>query len=142
MDRHPTAIAWLKSGRAIRLPSNVSASFDDYIHALPWSGTVGLDWSRMPNSTQINVVGMLPEQVYQWALSTRAGAHSHLSVWYSGKDGGIVVPFREGIMGLDELYLHAPGPRFCFGVDVAGDIAPTFSDILQYGYGDVLVAAC
>jgi hypothetical protein len=120
----------------------MSETFDDYVHALPWAGTTGLDWSRMPTSMELNVVGMSPEEVYQWALRTRLGAHGHLSIWYSREDGGIVVPLRDGIVALDELYAHAPGPRFSFGLDITDGIArPAFSDILQYGYGDLLVAA-
>jgi hypothetical protein len=119
----------------------MSEAFDDYVHALPWAGTTGLDWSRMPPSMKVSVVGLSPEQVYLWAQGTCLGRHSHLSVWYSREDGGIIVSLHEGIVALDELYLHAPGPRFSFGMDMTDGIArPAFSDLLQYGYGDLLVA--
>lgn len=48
MIKHQTARAWLKDGRASQLPSPISEAFDEYLTSLPWAGTTGLDWSRMP----------------------------------------------------------------------------------------------
>lgn len=142
MQRHQLAHSWLQDGRALSLPKGMSDAFDDYVHSLPWAGTTGLDWSRMPPSIEMNVVGISPDDVYRWALGSRLGSHGHLAVWYSRRDGGIIVSLREGIVALDELFRQATGPRFSFGIDmIDGTPQPAFSDILQCGRGDVLVAA-
>jgi len=141
MDKHKTALAWLQAGKGLPIDPEVSRAFDDYVNGLPWAGTTALDWSRMPPSRELNVVGKGPLEVLQWAKTTRLGSHSHLAVWYSRNEGGIIVPMHAGIMALDELYLYAPGPRFSFGVDLdSGSVRPFFADLLQYGFGDVLVA--
>lgn len=79
--------------------------------------------------------------MYEWVKTTRVASRRHISIWYSRNEGGIIVALRDGIAALDELYWDAPGPRFSFSVDVGeGIVRPFFSDILQYGYGDLLVA--
>jgi hypothetical protein len=139
--KHKTPRIWLEEGRAIRLPTAISDAFDDHVVALPWAGTTGLDWSRMPASREFRVVGKSAADVYAWIKTTRLGPRSHIAVWYSRKEGGIVVPLRAGAEALDELYWDAPGPRFAFGGEVeGGDVQPFFADILQYGHGDLLFA--
>jgi hypothetical protein len=95
----------------------------------------------MPLSRWFDAVGKSPAEVYEWGKTTRLGHRGHIGIWYSRKEGGIVVPLRAGVEALDELYWDAPGPRFAFGVEVVeGDVHPFFADILQYGNGDLLVA--
>ena len=58
------------------------------------------------------------------------GKHGHIAIWYSRSEGGVVVPFREGIVALDELYVDAPGTRFAWGADIIdGTVRPAFDDI-------------
>jgi hypothetical protein len=142
MIKHKTPRTWLEEGRAALLPTAVSDAFDAHVAALPWAGTTGLDWSRMPPSRELNLVCKSPLAVYAWVQSTGLGRRSHMVVWYSRTEGGIVVPVRIGAEALDELYFDAPGPRFAFGAAVASDgaVQPFFADLLQYGYGDLLVA--
>ncbi len=141
MIKHRTPRTWLEEGRAVRLSTAISDAFDDHVAALPWAGTTGIDWSRMPPSREFNVVGKSPAEVYAWVKATGLGRRSHIAVWYSRTEGGVVVPLRAGAEALDEFYWDAPGPRFAFGAEVEGDaVQPFFADILQYGYGDLLVA--
>jgi hypothetical protein len=142
MTKHRTPRAWLEEGRAVRLPAAISDRFDDHVTGLPWAGTTGLDWSRMPASSQFNLVGKSPTEVYAWIKTTGLGRRSHMVVWYSRTEGGIVVPLQTAAEALDELYCDAPGPRFAFGAGVegGGTIRAFFADLLQYGYGDLLVA--
>jgi hypothetical protein len=142
MTKHRTPRTWLEEGRAVRLPTTISDAFDDHITALPWAGTTGLDWSRMPASSEFNLVGKSPLDTYAWVKTTGLGGRSHMVVWYSRKEGGIVAPLRVAAEALDELYCDAPGPRFAFGAEVesGGAVQPFFADLLQYGYGDILVA--
>jgi hypothetical protein len=66
-----------------------------------------------------------------------------MAVWYSrGGEGGIVVPLRVAAEAPDELYCDAPGPRFAFGaaLDSTGAVESFFAELLQYGYGDLLIA--
>jgi hypothetical protein len=121
MLKHGTAHEWLQAGRASELSSSISDAFDDHVSSLPWNGTTALDWSRMPFSSTLNLVGRSPEEVYRWAGTTRLGHHRHMAVWYSRNEGGIIVPLRECLTALDELYWDAPGPRFAFGVKIVGD---------------------
>jgi len=141
MREHRTAELWLKNGRASRLTATVSDALDRHVSSLPWAGTTGLDWSKMPPSVELTAARQSPEAILQWVETTRIAHHAHAAIWYSKREGGIVVRYREGILALDELYRHAPGPRFVFGVDVAdGVVQPALLDLLQYGHGDLLVA--
>jgi hypothetical protein len=143
MEKHKAAAAWLKTGKGLPITSEISRAFDDYLNQLPWAGTTALDWSKMPASQELNVVGKSPADVFEWIKTTRLGAHSHIAIWYSRDDGGVVVPTQAGVFALDEFYLYAPGIRFSFGVDLdKGGVRPFFCDLLQYGYGDLLVATC
>lgn len=136
-----TIESWLRDGRASNLPPALSEAFDRHVALLPWAGTTGLDWSRMPPSRALSLTGVSAADVYRWGMTVGVGRHEHLAVWYSTLGGGVVVSLRAALVALDELYLHAPGPRFCFGIDVHdGDWRPAFADILQYGHADVLVA--
>lgn len=120
----------------------MSDLFEVHVAALPWAGTTGLDWSRMPASRQLNLVGKSPAEVYAWVKTTGLGRRSHMVVWYSRTEGGVVVPLRVGAEALDELYYDAPGVRFAFGAVADGGVVvqPFFADLLQYGHGDLLVA--
>jgi len=118
MIKYRTPCAWLQEGSALQLPAPISDVFDDYVAALLWAGTTGLDWARMPPSREFNVVGRSPAEVYEWAKTTRVGQHSHIGIWYSRNEGSVVVPLRAGVEALDELYWDAPGPRFAFGVEI------------------------
>ena len=139
--KYRSAQTWLAEGRAIPLESATSQAFDEYVHSLRWSGTTGLDWSRMPSFRQIDLAHSAVEQLLRWVRTTAVGRHSHLAVWYSKQEGGIVVELDKGIAALDELYFDAPGPRFCFGVEIDEDtLRPAFEDLLQYGPGDLVVA--
>jgi hypothetical protein len=141
MTKHRTPLTWLQEGRADRLPTAISDAFDDHIAALPWAGTTGLAWSRMPPSREFNVVRRSAADVYAWVTTVGLGRRSHIAVWYSRREGGIVVPLQTGAEALDELYWDAPGPRFAFGAEIeSGVVEPFFMDVLQYGYGDLLVA--
>lgn len=100
----PIARTWLQAGRATLLPDALSATFDTYVEHLPWAGTTSLDWSCMPPSTVLNVAGLSPADVYARAKTTRLAKRNDIAVWYSRREGGIVVPFRDGIEALDELY--------------------------------------
>ena len=142
MIKHRTPRSWLEEGRAARLPTALSDLFDDYVAALPWRGTAALDWSRMPASRELNLVGKSQADVFAWVKTTGLGRRSHVVVWYSRTEGGIVVPLRVGAEALDELYCDAPGARFAFGAEIesGGALEPFFGDLLQYGYGDLLVA--
>ncbi len=142
MTKHKTPRTWLEEGRAVRLPTAISDVFDDHVAALPWAGTTGLDWSRMPASREFSLVGKSPAEVYAWVKTTGLGRRSHMVIWYSRTEGGIVVPLRVAAEALDELYWDAPGARFAFGavVESGGAFQPFFADLLQYGYGDLLVA--
>jgi hypothetical protein len=136
-----TIDSWVNDGRGRPLASSVAHALHDHVNKLPWRGTTGLDWGRMPASIQLNLVGKSDDDVYRWARQASVGAHDELAVWYSRERGGIIVPLREGIMALNELYRGAPGPRFSFGVETgpSGDRV-ILADILQYGYGDLLIA--
>jgi hypothetical protein len=96
----------------------------------------------MPPSREFNLVGKSPADVYAWIKTTSLGRRSHLAVWYSREEGGIVAPLRVAAEALDELYWRAPGPYFSFGAEVEGNgnVQPFFADLLQYPIGDVLVA--
>jgi hypothetical protein len=139
--KHCNARAWLNKGRAAQLPDAISEAFDKYLHSLQWDGTTGLDWSQLPASRRCNLADTTGNQLLEWARTTGVGRHTHLAIWYSKEEGGIVVPFDEGIIALDELYVDAPGPRFSFGADMEGQmLRPRFNDLLQYGNGDLLIA--
>ena len=128
--KHQTARAWLEGGRASPLPSEMSQAFDDYIDSLPWSGTTGLDWSRIQPARELKVTGKSPLEVYDWVRSTRAGSRSHMAIWYSRSEGGILVQVRDGAVAPDELYWDASGPRFAFSVEMAnGVVHPFYADI-------------
>jgi hypothetical protein len=136
----PIAEDWLKQGRGLALPSEVSAGFDRYLDGLPWLG-MGLDWSKMPRSEVLNIAKADEQQLLSWAKRTRVGAHGHIAVFFSLEEGGLVVPLEVGLVSLDELYWGTPGIRFAFGVDLdQGAIKGTFADLLQYGSGDKLIA--
>jgi hypothetical protein len=136
----PIAQEWLQEGRGLELPPDLSAGFDRYLNTLPWLFS-GLDWSKMPRSEVINLSEANEEDLLAWAKRTRVGAHGHLAVWYSPREGGLVVPIDLGLVSLDELYLGAPGVRFAFGVDLQqAGMNAAFGDLLQYGSGDDLVA--
>lgn len=87
MTKHRTPRAWLQEGRALQLPGPISDAFDDYVASLPWAGTTGLDWSRMPPSREFNVVGKSPADVYEWVKTTRVGHSGHVGIWYSRNEG-------------------------------------------------------
>jgi len=142
MSKHQALRTWLEEGRAVRLSTAISDAFDDHVDALPWGGTTGLDWDRMPASREFNLVGKSPAEVYAWVKTIGVGRRSHIAIWYSRKEGGIIAPLRVAAEALDELYWDAPVPRFAFGAELenGGAVQPFFEDLLQYGYGDLLVA--
>jgi hypothetical protein len=142
MIKHLAARTWLEKGRALPLSEAASDSVDDYVNALPWLGTTGLDWTRMPPSRTLKLSGASPEDIYAWVKNTRAGHRMEIAIWYSRREGGIIVPMPEAAKNIDEFYWDAPGPRFVFGVDLMTDGAPAVfhEEIIQYGYEDLLVA--
>ena len=131
---------WIRDGRAIPLPIDLSHDFDAYLNRLPWIGSA-LDWSKMPPSRTLDLAGKRRHDLRSWIADTRIGHHAHIVIWYSRVRGGVVVPLDFAVANLDALYRHAPGIRFAFGVDVSdGRINPAFGDLVQYGSGDELVA--
>lgn len=136
----PEARKWLFTGRARALPDHLSIEFDRYLNTLAWLGS-GLDWSKMPSEKRINVVDATPSDFAAWLAGTAIGQHSHTVVWYSAEEGGIVVPAIAGVDDLDELYWHAPGVRFACGAELQeGIVVPRYSDLMQYGSGDEIIA--
>lgn len=133
---------WLRDGRAQLLPHELSVAFDRYVMSLPWNGTTGLDWTKLPRSEAINVVQASPAEYAAWVARTAIARHSHLAIWYSISEGGLVVETAAGINALDELYGAYVGARFAFGLDVTdgGIIVPDYRDFLQWGHGDLFVA--
>ena len=131
---------WLESGRALLLPDITCEAFDDYLNTLPWMASA-LDWSKMPPSVAFNVVKGTRDELFAWATSTRIGRHTHLAVFYSRKNGGLVIPLALALNNLDELYQGWPGTRYCFSLDlVDGQLLPAYSDLLEWGKGDVWIA--
>lgn len=136
----PTAERWIREKRALPLPMDFSTGFEKFLDTLPWLGS-GLDWSRMPCVEAIDASDPEPRAILRWAKRTRIGSHSHMAIWYSAKQGGLVVGIEVGLASLDELYRDAPGVRFAFGVDLYLDqLEPAYGDLLQYGSGDRLIA--
>jgi len=131
---------WIESGMAVELPVELSTGFDRYLSSLPWLG-VRLDWSRMPPSVRFDMSAAADVELREWLRTTRLSLHPQMAIWYSEREGGIVVPTDLGIVNLDVLYRGAPGIRYCFGINASdGEMEPHYGDLLQYGGGDVLVA--
>lgn len=131
---------WIRSGRASPITRELSAQFARYLDTLPWYPSK-LNWSKMPASLKLNVSEAKSEDIAAWARRTRLGRHSHLVVYYSEEVGGLVLPFEDAVVHLDELYWMSPGVRFAFGADFEnGAIKPAFDSLLQYGDGDWLFA--
>lgn len=129
---------WVVDGRAKALPGELSDAFDRYLCALPWVGS-SLDWTKLPPPEQINVVRASPDEMRAWLSRTAIGGHSHIVVWYSAREGGIVVPLEVGFEHLDELY--GAEPRYCFGLDIVrGAMKPVYEALLEYGKGDLYSA--
>lgn len=136
----PEAEQWVSSGRALALSDDVSAEFDAYLATSRWHSSA-LDWRMIPH-VSINVAENSVAEFSKWLISTRIGLHSHVAVWYSAEEGGIVIP-REKLLpeNLDELYWKAPGVRLLFGLDLKENVlVPSYADILEYGFGDLYFA--
>lgn len=134
------AEAWIREGRAQRLPEALSSAFDAYLCSLPWHVS-SLDWSRMPRAEVINVAKVDIVRMREWFSRTRIGRHSHIAIWYSVDKGGLIVPTNLAIDSFDELYWGAPGARYAFGLTIDGDrLEPAFNALLEYGRGDELTA--
>jgi hypothetical protein len=140
--KHQTARIWLSDGRAAALPQEMSVAFDDYLERLPWAGTTGLDWRLLRNCSTFDLRGKSPADVRDWLLGTRAGSRTHMCIFYSRAEGGIIAETRVAGEALDELYQDAPGPRFSFSATLReGIVTPFYADLVQYGNGDMLVAS-
>jgi len=135
-----TAERWIREGRALPIPREISIEFDEFLMGLPWLGT-RLDWSKMPPTESIDTASVERRRLFAWARRTRIGSHTHIAVWYSAARGGVVVPMEVALLSLDELYREAPGVRYAFGIDVHPDqMRPEYTALLQYGGGDEIIA--
>lgn len=136
-----TAEEWIRRGRAAPLPAELCVAFDAHLSSLPWH-TSSLDWSTMAPPEVIDVPSAGDADVRAWFSRTQIGRHSHVAIFYSVREGGLIVPTSVAIEHLDELYLRSPGVRFAFGLsEREGRLVPVFSALLEYGRGDVLTAA-
>ena len=88
----PSAQSWIANHRAERLSATVSSLFNDYVHSLPWAGTTGLDWSRMPSCSSIDSSNASDAELDRWMRGTRLSRSTHAALWYSLESGGIVTP--------------------------------------------------
>jgi len=130
---------WIEQGRARLLPLRVSLEFREYVNSLPWMAST-LDWSRL-QYTKINISKASCDELLTWAKSSSLGRHSHLVLFFSPAEQCLLVSLDDGISHIDELFWESPGVNFCFGADVSGDTVTTcFTDLLQYGAGDLLFA--
>jgi hypothetical protein len=124
----------------VLLDDAISRQFSEYVNGLPWAGTTGLDWARLPSVASIDISSASAGELADWIRRVRLGRHTHAAVWYGEPPGGIVVPVPSISVALDELFQHSAGVRFVFGIDEEG-VNPDFSSIVQWGLGDVLFAA-
>lgn len=137
----PTAEKWLREKRALSLPTEAALRFEEFLNTLPWLGS-SLNWSRMPPAVTINVANAQRRDLLAWGKKTRIGSHTHMAIWYSAEEGGVVVGTDFGLLSLDELYRGAPGVRFAFGVDWGAESYAygAYADLLEYGAGDKVTA--
>jgi len=130
----PEAEAWLRDGRATRLPRELSEGFDEYINTLPWGGS-RIDLMRVGPVERLDLDQASDADVAAWLARTHLGSHSHLAIWYSREKGGVVVALRDAIGHIDDFYV-SPDARYAFAVDVReGEIVPAFEDLVEYRYG-------
>ncbi len=135
----PSAQSWIANHRAERLSATVSSLFNDYVHSLPWAGTTGLDWSRMPSCSSIDSSNASDAELDRWMRGTRLSRSTHAALWYSLESGGIVTPTTAVIGSLDELFQYSAGVRFVFAMDALRGV-PDFAGLLQWGLGDRVFA--
>lgn len=151
--------------KAVPLERSISLQFARYVKSLPWAGTTGLDWQRMPPSISINVAESTSEELATWIDSSRLGKHAFAAVWYSENQGGIVILRSELAQSLDALCWGSERVGFVFAMDrhdplPADEVSiahpnksitiseinndhgyrPDFFALLQWSFGDVLIA--
>lgn len=87
---------------------------------------------------------MLPDSDFpRWLAGTAIGQHKSVSVWFSEREGGIVIPLEDlSLVTLDALYWTRPGFRYLFGVELREEtLVPWYQDLLEYiGTRDIISA--
>lgn len=131
---------WIHAGLGVPIEEDVSRSFERYLMELPWAGA-SIDWRKLAPRTRVNYVQAEKLELLCWLRGTSVAKFSHLAVWYSEKEGGVILPASTAILCLDDIYWNHQGARYSFGAEEVGEgFRFHFSDIVQFGPAEHLVA--
>lgn len=134
----PEADDWLGSGRATRLPRELSDALDAHMKTLPWGGS-RVDFSRLAVVEELNLDEASDDDVADWLARTHLGRHGHVALFLPGEDCTLVAEMRDVIRHLDDLYVSIEA-TYLFAVDLRdGQFVPAFDDFMEYR-GGVLTA--
>jgi hypothetical protein len=130
VDQEPVR-GWL----AEREHGILGAVYAERLHALlegfPWAGS-RISWAEVPHARIEMPVRPGPDFV-QECRGMPATGHEYLLVTYSASQSAILCRTADALIGMDDLYLSAPGPRyFCGAAMECGEVRIFPDDFAEY----------
>lgn len=109
-------------------PVLLSAQFDAYLSALPWTGS-GIDWRDLPHRS-LALDGVLDGEVVEWARQTPLALHTHVLVIDSTTEPGVLCRFEDAMRDF-ELLSNRPELYMCGADLVNGNVRPAFYRFIE-----------
>ncbi|MFF8786537.1 hypothetical protein [Streptomyces sp. NPDC015125] len=119
---------WLQEHGAAPQSVLVSAQFDAYLSALPWTGG-GIDWRGLPHCS-LTLDGVSDDAVVQWARQTPLALHTHVLVIDSAAEPGVLCRFEDAMRDF-ELLSDRPELYMCGAELVDGEVQPAFHRFIE-----------
>ncbi|MFG2138878.1 hypothetical protein [Streptomyces sp. NPDC048650] len=119
---------WLLEHGATPQPVLLSAQFDAYLSALPWTAG-GIDWRDLPHHS-LALDGVPDDAVVQWARQTPLALHDHVLVIDSATEPGVLCRFEDAMRDF-ELLSNRPELYMCGADLVNGDVQPEFHRFIE-----------
>ncbi|MEU9118312.1 hypothetical protein AB0C96_00360 [Streptomyces sp. NPDC048506] len=119
---------WLQEHGAAPQPVLLSAQFDAYLSALPWTGS-GIDWRTLPHRS-LALNGVSDDEVVTWARQTPLASHTHVLVMDSATEPGVLCRFEDAMRDF-ELLSNRPELYMCGADLVNGAVQPAFHRFIE-----------
>ncbi|MFE7786048.1 hypothetical protein [Streptomyces nigrescens] len=119
---------WLHEHDAVPQPVLLSAQFDAYLSALPWTGN-GIDWRDLPHRS-LALDGVSDDEVVKWARQTPLALHPHVLVIDSATEPGVLCRFEDAMRDF-ELLSNRPELYMCGADLVNADVRPAFYRFIE-----------
>jgi hypothetical protein len=130
VDQEPVR-GWLAEHEHKILGAVYAERIHGFLEDFPWT-TSGISWAKVPHARIEIPVRPGPEYL-QACRTMPAAGHGHLLITYTASQSSILCRAADALVGMDDLYLRAPGPRyFCGAAMERGEVSIFPEDFAEY----------